>query len=434
MRMKKLIKSVLGTAIAVAMILGTISVMPQKEVYAAPNVYERAELTVGTKLYPGDVITFEENTCIVKDYYSNGIFTETVNASATFDHEITLDSVEGYDSWIVVRNQDKDIDDPPYRNTTKYFKLVAAKTTDTITLPCCLFDGQDIQFEGEAIIKLSETVNLFQTPLEIFEDGGFYGDNAYVGTNLSNSDMTDNYPEYISPGYEFDKIYLFSDFSASLAYGESGELSAEMTVDIPSGMGVAKVYKYDFTNNEFVYLGLCEDGKVTFDCLSVESGLNLTWGDYYIFGYGGYLAFLEMKDYSFTDESCNQTYTINKDDTLKLTADADFAKFESVEVDGTVVTEENYTTSSGSTVVELKKEYMDKLAVGEHTVTVNWVDGSASTGVTIKANGGSKPNDDNEPKDDIGAGYNLNLGVSAIFIIAAAGLMTISIRKKETEN
>lgn len=90
---------------------------------------------------------------------------------------------------------------------------------------------------------------MLEIRIKIFEDGGFYGDNAYVGTNLSNSDMTDNYPEYISPGYEFDKIYLFSDFSASLAYGESGELSAEMTVDIPSGMGVAKVYKYDFTNN-----------------------------------------------------------------------------------------------------------------------------------------------------------------------------------------
>ncbi|MGN0370723.1 MAG: hypothetical protein ACI4EW_09270 [Butyrivibrio sp.] len=432
--MKKIIKSVLGTAIAVAMILGTISVMPHKEVYAAPNEYERAELTVGTKLYPGDVITFEENTCIVKDFYSNGIFTETVNASATFDHEITLDSVEGYDSWIVVKNQDKDIDDPPYRNTTKYFKLVAAKTTDTVTLPCCLFDGEDIQFEGEAIIKLSETVNLYQTPLEIFEDGGFYGDSIYVVKGFSNSDMTENYPEYIAPEYEFDDIYLFSNFSITLAYGESRELSAKITVDIPSGMDIAKVYKYDFTNNEFVYLGLCEDGKVTFDCLNVESGLDLTGGAHDLFGYGGYLAFLEMKDYSFTEESCGQTYTIGKDDSLKLTADADFAKFESVEVDGTVIAAENYTANSGSTIVELKKEYMDKLSVGEHTVTVNWVDGSASTGVTINANGGSEPGDDNESKDDIGAGDNFNVVVAAIFIIAAVGLMTISIRKKQIEN
>ena len=64
---------------------------------------------------------------------------------------------------------------------------------------------------------------------------------------------------------------------------------------------------------------------------------------------------------------------------------------------------------------------MDNLSAGNHTVTVNWVDGSASTGVTIATG-------------DIGAGDTFNVGVVAILIIAAAGLMTVSIRNKKIEN
>lgn len=54
---------------------------------------------------------------------------------------------------------------------------------------------------------------------------------------------------------------------------------------------------------------------------------------------------------------------------LTITCDGDFFSFTGLKVDGSEIAQKNYSASAGSTVVELKPEFLNTLAVGEHKVT-----------------------------------------------------------------
>ena len=65
-------------------------------------------------------------------------------------------------------------------------------------------------------------------------------------------------------------------------------------------------------------------------------------------------------------------------------SNAEYAKFDRIEVDGATVTAGNYSVSEGSTVVELSASYLKRLSLGRHTLSIVSKDGKASTGFTIK--------------------------------------------------
>lgn len=72
--------------------------------------------------------------------------------------------------------------------------------------------------------------------------------------------------------------------------------------------------------------------------------------------------------------------------------DTCFSHFTGVEIDGVALTNgTDYTAVSGSTVITLKASALQKLAAGNHTVTVNFDDGKVSTGLTVKANTSTFP-------------------------------------------
>lgn len=56
-------------------------------------------------------------------------------------------------------------------------------------------------------------------------------------------------------------------------------------------------------------------------------------------------------------------------------ANGDFSKFTGVKVDSALIAADKYTAVSGSTVITLKKDYLDTLSVGKHTLTVVYNDG-----------------------------------------------------------
>lgn len=64
----------------------------------------------------------------------------------------------------------------------------------------------------------------------------------------------------------------------------------------------------------------------------------------------------------------------------------DLNEFISVEMDGELVDPSNYTLEEGSTVLTFSSAYLDTLSVGEHTVTMNYIDESISTTLTILEN------------------------------------------------
>ena len=103
------------------------------------------------------------------------------------------------------------------------------------------------------------------------------------------------------------------------------------------------------------------------------------------------------KEYKFT-EGANQTYTIDESKNATFRIDADYSLFTNkVYVDNKLVDSTNYDSKSGSTVINLKDEYLKTLSVGEHTLKVAFSDnGEAITKFTIKEKQQGTNIEDNE--------------------------------------
>ncbi len=148
-------------------------------------------------------------------------------------------------------------------------------------------------------------------------------------------------------------------------------------------------------------------------------------------------------------EGAEQTYTITEDTEARFRIDADYSLFNNkVYVDNVLVDSSNYTSKSGSTIIVLNKDYVDTLAVGEHTLKVAFADGGeAETTFTIarkaennnnnENNTPSKPEDKEEMKDN---GSNPKTGDNIMLYVAIASMSiiglgaTIIVAKKKKMN
>lgn len=127
-------------------------------------------------------------------------------------------------------------------------------------------------------------------------------------------------------------------------------------------------------------------------------------------------------------EGANQKYTITKNNEAKFRIDADYIKFENggkVYVDDVLVDPSNYTSESGSTIITLKKAFVDKLSVGEHTLRVEFTDGEATTMFTIAKLAGEE-----NPKTGDNIGFYILTGIISTLGLAGAG--TYIYRRKQT--
>ena len=135
-------------------------------------------------------------------------------------------------------------------------------------------------------------------------------------------------------------------------------------------------------------------------------------------------------------EGAEQTYTITEDTEARFRIDADYSLFNNkVYVDNVLVDSSNYTSKSGSTIIVLNKDYLDTLAVGEHTLKVAFADGGeAETTFTIarkaennnnnENNTPSKPEDKEEMKDN---GSNPKTGDNIMLYVAIASISIIGL-------
>jgi pilin isopeptide linkage protein/uncharacterized repeat protein (TIGR02543 family) len=73
-----------------------------------------------------------------------------------------------------------------------------------------------------------------------------------------------------------------------------------------------------------------------------------------------------------------QTWTKGTSTGISMTADGPFAKFEKLLIDGSEVAQSDYSATSGSTIVTTTAAYAESLSLGQHTLTVQYTDGSAS--------------------------------------------------------
>ncbi len=165
-------------------------------------------------------------------------------------------------------------------------------------------------------------------------------------------------------------------------------------------------------------------------------------------------------------DGANGSWTQSTDGSgsLLIRGNGEFSKFLNVKVDGTIIDPTNYEARSGSTIIELKAEYLKTLSEGTHTFEIAWTDGTASTGFTVAKNTsgsddtGNNDNDDNN-KDSNNNSSNNNSGSNntagsgdntaqtltgspntgdasglwiALFMVSAAGLAVMLVRRKNS--
>ena len=83
-------------------------------------------------------------------------------------------------------------------------------------------------------------------------------------------------------------------------------------------------------------------------------------------------------------EGGDATWLNTSNQGMVFRSNAEYAKFDRLEVDGATVPATGYTVSEGSTVVELSATYLGRLSLGSHTLSIVSKDGSAKTTFTIK--------------------------------------------------
>lgn len=89
----------------------------------------------------------------------------------------------------------------------------------------------------------------------------------------------------------------------------------------------------------------------------------------------------------------NQTYVIDKNNEAAFRIDADYSLFYGlVYVDDILIGKDKYVSKEGSTIIKLKKEFVDTLSVGTHTLKVEFSDdGVSTTKFVIEANNENNP-------------------------------------------
>ncbi|MCM1186125.1 MAG: Ig-like domain-containing protein [Lachnoclostridium sp.] len=105
--------------------------------------------------------------------------------------------------------------------------------------------------------------------------------------------------------------------------------------------------------------------------------------------------------YVVTD-GVDATYEAGSESGLTITTDGVYKFFQAVEVDGRIVDAANYEVREGSTIITLKKDYLESLPVGTHDIRVLYTDGKvAATKFTIQE--ADDDDDDNDDNNDITA-------------------------------
>ena len=104
-----------------------------------------------------------------------------------------------------------------------------------------------------------------------------------------------------------------------------------------------------------------------------------------------------LPTYNFID-GANGEWIKNSGKDLGFKADGEISKFTGVKVDGTLIGADKYTAVTGSTLVTLKKDYLETLSVGKHTLTVVYIDGECTTNFEIKAANAEKPGTEEDTK------------------------------------
>ena len=262
----------------------------------------------------------------------------------------------------------------------------------------------EVSITGIKSPVIGDKVSDIITDIKVLEGANYTIDNImwwesengmYFGNMVDDSVFQDNYSYYYSISLKPNDGYAF-------AADENGEYTGSVSTDL-----------------DYIDVYLNNDGNLE------VVGENIIFGD------------LTYK----VIEGANQTYVIGESTEVKFVIDADYELFEEegrIYVDEDFVDPANYTASEGSTVITLKKEYVDTLSEGEHTffaifsnykyaeTTFNVTKDSSNTNTTSEI---TPPNTGIDYKNT----ENYNLLYISVLILSLEIRKIINTRKKVNE-
>lgn len=132
-------------------------------------------------------------------------------------------------------------------------------------------------------------------------------------------------------------------------------------------------------------------------------------------------------EYKIT-EGDGSVWTQKSGKNLTFRANGDLKKLTGVKVDSKLLSADQYTAESGSTVVTLKGSFLKTLSVGKHTLTVVYSDGDCSASFEVKAAQTGTGKDKVPKTGDSGS----LIVFSAVLLVSgtAMGIITFDSRKK----
>ncbi len=220
--------------------------------------------------------------------------------------------------------------------------------------------------------------------------------------------------------------------------GNKAENKAVMTLvsDIDTSTSYTlKFVRTHYTGSKLTYTGTTRDEQTG------KNTIYETRDDYYTrYHFNCKLNLIAAPIHYEIIEGMNSSWEQNND-TLTFRANGDFSKFVGIKVDDSWVDEENYESTSGSTIVTLKNEYLKTLSTDKHKLTFVYTDGECSTNFDIKKLEESQENSNNAEMVKSGnnsnnpqTGDNSNMLLwTFLFSTSSAGLLGIAVynRKKE---
>lgn len=115
--------------------------------------------------------------------------------------------------------------------------------------------------------------------------------------------------------------------------------------------------------------------------------------------------------------------------TLSFTCDGPYANFTGLLIDGKVLPITNYTAKSGSTIVELKSEYLETLTLTGHKIKFVY----NIEGIELYSNEGTFTVNAANGVPSTGDHFN-GIAVSALLLMGCTGLAVVTWRRKKAEN
>lgn len=131
----------------------------------------------------------------------------------------------------------------------------------------------------------------------------------------------------------------------------------------------------------------------------------------------------------------DETWILGSKKNHTIEIDGPYVEFLSVSIDGKIISDANYLTKQGSTIVILKENYLETLAKGTHEIYFNFENGYAKTTLSIAQNKKDASGDDmnkvvnTSPLPNTGD-TSLNIGF-LILLMAASMLVAKRVHKRE---